>query len=157
MALHAMTHLFYGGEMDDALRELVDIDQLLRHFAVHEPGFWEQFWPRAVALDLVPPAVHGLRYATRLLGTPVPHEILNATPPGAPSALSVWLMDRLVPRALFPQHPDRHTATAAIARLFLYMRSHWVRMPTLMLVRHLARKFYVRMLSRGASEPVAAE
>ena len=149
MTLHAMTHLFYGGEMNDALRELVDIDQLIRHFAVHEPGFWEQFWPRAVELDLAPPAYYGLRYAARLLNTPVPDTVLKASPRGAPSALSVWVMDRVVPRALFPQHPDKHTLSAATARLLLYMRSHWVRMPTLMLMRHLARKFYVRRLSFG--------
>ena len=29
MVLHAIVHLFYGGEMDDALRDLVDIADLL--------------------------------------------------------------------------------------------------------------------------------
>jgi len=39
MTLHAMAHLFYGGEMDDALREVADIDALLRHFGAGEPGY----------------------------------------------------------------------------------------------------------------------
>ena len=52
MVLHAIVHLFYSGEMGDALRELVDIDVLLRHFSQHEPGFWQDFWARAEALDL---------------------------------------------------------------------------------------------------------
>ena len=148
MVLHAIVHLFYGGEMDDALRELVDIDDLLRHFAATEPGFWEQFWPRAEALDLARPAYYGLRYARELLGTPVPEAVVAASQAGAPLAPVRWLMDRLVPRALFPQHPDRHSRWTGLARLALYVRSHWVKMPAGMLVRHLGHKFYVRYLQR---------
>jgi hypothetical protein len=54
-------------------------------------------------------------------------------------------MDRLVPRALFPQHPDSPSRSAAVARLWLYLRSLWIRMPPLLLARHLAYKFYVRI------------
>jgi hypothetical protein len=75
--------------------------------------------------------------------------VLHASPRGAPSSLQAWLMDRLVPRALFPQHPDRHTLLAATARLLLYMRSHWVRMPAWMLIKHLTHKFYVRHFQRN--------
>ncbi len=144
MTLHAMTHLFYGGEMDDALRELVDIDALIRHFAAHEPQFWERFAPRAAELDLARPAFYGLRYAARLLGTPIPPAISAAAQAWAPPAAVVALMDRLVPHALFTPHPDRPRRAAAYARLLLYVRSHWVRMPPLMLLRHLAYKFYTR-------------
>lgn len=143
MTLHAMTHLFHGGEMDDALRELADIDALLRHHGQHEPGFWEEFWARAVVLDLARPAFYGLRFAQRLLGTPVPGDVLAASQAGSPPRLIVALMDQLVPEALFPPHPDRHLRRTAISRLLLYVRAHWVRMPPWMLFRHLAYKFYV--------------
>jgi len=145
MTLHAMTHLFHGGEMDDALRELVDIDSLLRHYGQHEPGFWGEFWPRAVALDLARPAFYGLRYAQRLLGTPVPQALLAESRAGrSPPRFVVALMDGLVPEALFPPHPDRLRRRTALSRLLLYVRAHWVRMPPWMLIRHLAYKFYVR-------------
>jgi|HigsolmetaAR202D_1030399.scaffolds.fasta_scaffold01792_9 hypothetical protein len=149
MVLHAMAHLFYGGEMDDALRELVDIDDLLRHFAACEPGFWDRFWPRAMQLDLACPAFYGLRYAHGLLGTPVPSAVLEASRGAAPSGPVLSLMDRLVPEALFPQHPDAHRRRAVLARLALLARSHWVRMPPLLLARHLAYKLYVRHFGRG--------
>ncbi len=152
MVLHSVVHLFYGGEMDDALRELVDIDDLLRHFAAIEPGFWEQFWPRAKALDLERPAFYALRYARELLGTPVPASVVSASMAGGPSALVLTLMDRLVPRALFPQHPDAPSRLTEWARLLLYVRSHWVKMPPLMLVRHLSYKFYVQRFKRSAEE-----
>ncbi len=148
MVLHSIVHLFYGGEMDDALRELVDIDDLLRYFSAREPGFWKEFWPRAEMLDLARPAYYGLRYARLLLGTPVPDSALAAAHAGAPPSPVLWLMDRLVPQVLFPQHPDHPNRITDLARLLLYVRSHWVKMPPLMLARHLAFKFYIRRVKR---------
>ena len=151
MVLHAMTHLMFGSEMDDALRELVDIDDLLRHFGEHEPGFWSAFWPRAEQLDLARAAYYGLRYANRWLGTPVPEEVLNDSTAGAPSALIRQLMDRLVPAALFPLHPDTPGRAIRIARWCLYLRAHWVRMPPFMLARHLAYKLYLRCTGQATA------
>lgn len=151
MVLHAMTHLFYGGDLADSLRELVDIDDLLRHFSAIELGFWEGFWPRVEALDLSRPAFYGLRYARHLLAAPVPDAVLEASRAGAPPAPVLWLMDRLVSRALLPQHPDAPTRFGEIARQLFYVRSHWLKMPPLMLARHLAHKFYARRIKRPSS------
>lgn len=144
MVLHATTHLFHGNEMDDAIRELVDIDELLRHFSAAEPGFWDRFWSRATELDLTRPAYYALRYVQRILGTPVPERVVRASQAGAPPSVIVALMDALVPAALFPRHPERPERSGALARWLLYVRCHWVRMPPLMLAKHLAYKFYVR-------------
>jgi hypothetical protein len=147
MTLHAMVHLFHG-EMQDALRELVDIDDLLRHYGAREPHFWDELWLRAVQLDLTRAAFYGLHFAHRVLGTPVPSQVLTAARRAAPVPPLLWLMNRLVPRALFPQHPDRPSMLTSAARWLLYMRSHWIRMPPVMLVRHLSYKFYVKHLRR---------
>jgi hypothetical protein len=53
-------------------------------------------------------------------------------------------MDRLVPRTLLPRHPDDAVYGAEWGRLLLYLRSHWVKMPPLMLIQHLLYKSYVR-------------
>lgn len=152
MTLHAITHLFFGGEMDDALRELCDVDDLMRHFGANEPRYWDGFWARAAQLDLARPAFYGLRYAARLLGTPIPEQVLQASRAGSPPSAIVWLMDQLVPAALFPQHPDRHRLTTAVARFFLFLRSHWVRMPTGLLIRHIAHKFRARHAAVGVGK-----
>jgi hypothetical protein len=152
MVLHAVVHLFYGGEMDDALRELVDIHDLVLHFAESEPGFWDQFWGRAKALDLSRPAFYGLRYAQQLLGTPVPCAVAAGSRDGSPSAAMRWSMDRLVPRALFPQHPDAPDRATGVARMVLYARSHWVKMPPGMLARHLLRKSLARLRTRAGTD-----
>jgi hypothetical protein len=142
--LHAMVHLFYGGELDDSLRELVDIDSLLRHFSGTLPDFWEQFWPRVEALDLARPAFYGLRYAAKLLGTPVPAEVLRPTQAGAPSAWIVGVMDGIVQRSLFPRPFEGHDRLGSLARSAAYLRSHWVKMPPAMLARHLGLKLVAR-------------
>jgi hypothetical protein len=153
MVLHAMVHLFYGGEMDDALRELVDIDDLLRHFGAFEPGFWHAFWARAEVLDISRPAYYGLRYASRMLGTPIPVEVMRAAAVASPSKGVVAVMDRLVPVALFPKHPDRRSSRRVDrARVALYLRSHWVKMPPAMLARHLSRKIHARLTGTSAGK-----
>jgi hypothetical protein len=144
LVLHAMTHLFFDGDMADSLRDLVDIDLLIRHFAPREGEFWERFWRRAERLDLQRPAFYGLRYAHRLLRTPVPEPVLLTSLQGAPPAPVRRVMDVLVPRALFPRHPDCPDRWTAVCRLSLYVRSHWIRMPPLLLARHLGQKFYRR-------------
>lgn len=148
MVLHAIAHLFLTSEIDDSVRELLDIDRMLRHFGTREPGFWEQLWPRAERLNLARPAYYGLRYAKRLMGTPVPEHVIAASGSAAPNALVRRIMDTIVPLAVFPVHPDRGTPGAGVARLLLYIRLHWLRMPPLMLARHLARKFVVRYRGR---------
>lgn len=148
MTLHAMTHLMTSSDLADALRELVDVDELLRHFGEREPGFWEAFWPRAEALDLARPAFHALRQAKRCLGTPIPDAVLDASRAGAPAAPAVRIADALMPLALFPMHPDAASTRARAARLLLFLRSHWIRMPLPLLAWHAANKLRIRWQSR---------
>jgi hypothetical protein len=152
MVLHAMTHLFYSGELDDALRDLVDIDSLLRHFAASTPDFWGTLRQRAQALDLMRPAWYALRYCARWLATPVPAQVFRELAAGAPLPPARLLMDRLVPAAMFARHPDRRDRAAGIARTLLLARSHWIRMPPLLLTAHLGRKMFWRM-SAGRGSP----
>lgn len=144
MVLHAMTHLFYDSDMTDAVRDLVDLDELLRHFG-GVAGFWEALVPRARQLDLMLPLFYGLRYAGEFFATPVPEPVVEEAGQGMSSRSRLALMDGLVSRALFPQHPDHGSAKQEIARWLLYVRSHWLRMPPWLLAQHLARKSWRRI------------
>lgn len=152
MVLHAIVHLFYGSEMDNALRDLVDVADLLEHFGATEPGFWGGFWTRAEALNVTRPAWYALRYVWQLLGTQVPGHVSASAESAAPAAVTRAFMDRAVPLALFPVHPDLPCRGSERARLALYVRSHWVKMPPLMLARHLATKAWARSWA-GTREP----
>ncbi|TVR96026.1 MAG: hypothetical protein EA406_12950, partial [Rhodospirillales bacterium] len=127
------------GDLNFAIRDLVDIADLLRHFG-GESGFWEGLVGRAREHQLDRPLFYALRYARALLDTEVPdgveREIAGSAPPAAVRAL----MDRAAPRLLLPGHPDHASDVRGMAALLLYMRAHWLRMPPWRLAAHLARK-----------------
>lgn len=133
LVLHAAAHLFHDGEIAGAIRDLVDLDGLLRWFGSNHE-FWIDFVREAGELELTRPAHYALRYASRLLGTPVGAEGVSAMRAWRPPAPVQRLMDSLVERTILG------TGTSSAAAYALYVRSHWLRMPPLLLARHLLRK-----------------
>jgi hypothetical protein len=142
MVLHCATHLFADGEFDKGLRDLYDLNCLLRHFGP-TPGFWDSLPQRARELELQRYLYYGLRYARELLETPVPAAVLAAVAPDGPSAPLRWLMDALFRRALLPDHMSCRDALNGTARFLLYVRGNWLRMPPLRLARHLLHKAFL--------------
>jgi hypothetical protein len=151
MVLHSAVHLF-NDEVGKPLRDLFDIDGLLRHFGGRE-GFWDELVVRARLHGLGRPLHYALRHASRILGTPVPPATLAAVAEWAPAAPLGTLMDRLFTQYFVPESPERPRRAAAIARAMLYLRAHWLRMPPAMLLRHLAVKAVRRLRDRLARKP----
>ncbi len=146
MLIHSATHLFHEGEFEHGFRGLVDIDALVREFA-EIPGFWRDLVPRAVALELVRPLFYALRYSQIMLGTPIPQAAMQAllAAQGAPKpGLFLTWMDALFLRALVPTHATTTVRGTPAARLLLYLRGHWLRMPPGLLLAHLTRKLLTR-------------
>jgi hypothetical protein len=139
MVLHAATHLFHDGELEHGLRDLVDLDILLRHFG-QDDAFWVRLVPRAVELSLDRPLYYALRYTTTILATPVPEPVMGKAAAGRPGVLLMWIMDALFYRALAPDHPSCASRLTGVARWLLYVRSHYLRMPLRLLIPHLVRK-----------------
>lgn len=143
MVLHSAVHLFWDGEFDHGLRDLVDLHRLLRHFG-SQPGFWEGLVARACELELERPLFYALRYCGRLLGTPIPATVAaEAAVKGRPATALLSLMDGLFMRALLPPHHSCADTLAPLARSALYLRGNWLRMPPLMLARHLFHKAFI--------------
>lgn len=139
MVLHSMVHLFHNDDLSHALRDLSDLDLLLRHLG-RVPGFWSDLLARARELDLARPLHYGLRYAHARLATPVPQETLALAAEDGPNWLAAALSDRLWARALRPQHASATDAWTPLAMFALYVRAHWLRMPPVLLLRHLTVK-----------------
>jgi hypothetical protein len=125
MVIHATAHLFADGDLAGGLRNLWDIDRLLREFAERD-GFWPELQARAERHQLRKQVRRALRLAARLYGTPV-----DARLAGKPRTADRWFERRLLARNGWGQGTRRGT------RLAFYVRSHWLRMPPLMLMRHL--------------------
>jgi hypothetical protein len=142
MVLHSAVHLFFDGEFDKGLRDLFDLHRLLSEFGAL-PGFWEGLAARAGVLELGRPLFYALRHCMRMFGTAVPPAVLAAVAPAGPNPALGALMDWLFRRALLPLHPSCDSAASAGARFILYVRGNWLRMPPLMLSRHLFHKAFL--------------
>ena len=153
MLLHSATHLFHEGEFANGLRDLFDIDALLRDFGA-DGRFWNDLVPRADALGLGRSLYYALQASTRILGTPVPHRVLAAARPWRPARPIDAVMSWCWRHALQPAHPSVETWQVRAARLALYLRSHWLRMPLHLMVWHLGRKAWLR--TRPADDAAVA-
>lgn len=146
MVLHALVHLFLECDPKEGLRlrDLLDVHLLLEHFGARKE-FWSELVARALALGLGRPLFYGLRFAGNTFHTRVPAEALEAIASAGPPRPILWLMDRLVPLAMLPGHPDFPDPGSTLARWMLYVRAHWLRMPAFLLLRHLSYKAYLRI------------
>ncbi len=140
--LHSATHLFHEGEWEHGLRDLVDLDALLRAYG-HDDAFWPSLLARARELNLGRPLYYALRHARDLLATPMPPE-LSAICPDQPGTLSRPIMNSLLRAAFASAHPDCRPPGTFVAEFVLYVRSHWLRMPVHLLLPHLLRKAWVK-------------
>jgi hypothetical protein len=141
MVLHSMVHLLCNEEFTHGLRDLSDIDLLLRHFAA-APEYWERLHARGRQLGVERLLYHGLAQARALLGTPVPEPLMqalaDARPPGP---LDGW-MDALLRNVLSAGAAGHGKALDTLQRLALYLRAHWLRMPLWLLAGHVLVKTF---------------
>ena len=150
LILHSAVHLFCDGELENGLRDLSDLDLLLRDCSASEE-FWAELLGRAVELNLQRPLFYALRYCHALLNTPIPVQVLTRATQNSPGKLAVKWMDFLFFRALAPDHTSCNDRWTGLARWMLFVRSHWLKMPPLQLAQHLVRKGYKRWMKHKTS------
>lgn len=143
--LHSATHLFHDGELPHGLRDLSDLDLLLREAAA-APDFWPRLSARAEELHLGRPLFYALRYVRHFLDTPVPDQVNASLAALAPNRATLALMDPIFSRALAPPHASCDDLYTPTARLAAFVRAHWLRMPVHLLLPHLFHKAVVRPL-----------
>ncbi len=156
MVLHSAVHLFYDGEFINGLRDLVDLADLFGHFGARAM-FWDELVQRAREQDLQRPLFYAMRYTQRLLGADIPATAMTDIGTGAPPRFILRLMDRLIAWVMIPDHPDFPQRSTAIAQWLLYVRSHWLRMPPGLLLKHLMRKQIMRWKRRKPSAAATAQ
>jgi hypothetical protein len=141
--LHRAAHLFYGGDLSNSLRELVDIHELITLYS-NEPGFVERLVAHARAQDLVKPLYYALYLCTRLLRTDIPPETVVALRKDAGYAAIRQLTCLLMEKQLTATLPLQGDWLTRLAGDLLFLRSHWITMPPTMLVRHLLTQTWRR-------------
>lgn len=132
MACHCAAHLIADGDLQGGLRNLWDFHCLTRDFAAAGPGFWGQLDKRA-AMHGLGAAVHrAARLARGIYGAHLPAGWDRHDP------TDIWFRRRLLAR------DDWARTTHFMLQQAFYIRSHWLRMPPVMLARHLWTKWRKR-------------
>jgi hypothetical protein len=138
--LHAGAHLFQDSDCAGRLRDLVDVDALLREHGA-AAGFWNALLPAAARHRLGRSLWYATRYCSAWLDTPLPSEVASELERFGPIAASRAAMDRLVRKALPPHSPEGEPAfSTRLARFLLFVRSMWLRMPPWLLAYHTLAK-----------------
>jgi len=126
MICHGAAHLFADGDLAGGMRNLWDIHCLIEEFGV------EGLTVRARRHGLESAVARAARLTNALYGTIIPDSWRS------------WA-------SLDPLYTRRLTArdgwgleTRPVTREYFYVRSHWLRMPPMMLVRHLWTKWRKR-------------
>ncbi len=143
LVLHVCVHMFHDGELENSLRELLDLDSLLRRAAVDE-DFWQRLLARAQQLGVMRPLYYGVHFAQRFLDSPVPDPVQRFLQIAAPAQPGRMIVERCMQSAILPAVSDRPTLWRGIAARVLFLRSHWLRMPPLLLLRHLLTQAWRR-------------
>ena len=129
MVIHAVAHLFADGDLAGGLRNLWDIDRLLREFADGADG-WQRLHTCSSRHGLTRHLSRALRLCHHLFETPVDAYLAWQARRG-----DVFYMSRLLARNGWGQE------TRKPLRFAFYVRSHWIRMPPLKLAKHLWTKW----------------
>ena len=139
LVLHSALHLFNEGEFDRGLRDLSDLDLLLREVRRADPDL-DHLRRRAKVFGLERPLGYALRLTAAFFQTPLP-------PGGLGTARAASLTERFLTacfrRAVLPSE-GRGLIGRETARFLLYVRGHLLKMPPRLLLPHLATKFLAR-------------
>lgn len=131
IVLHAASHLMLNSEFDKALRDLWDIDLMVRHFAGMDPEFPERIGERARRVGLAGLFALAINRCNAIFGTPVPRALL-----GRNGGITAWLFSR----AAHTRHPETRPSAQGIANSGLMVRELWLRFPPHLMLRHLVHK-----------------
>jgi len=151
MLLHNAVHLFMNDELRGGLRDVVDFRDLFEHFAQQDEAFEPGLLARANELGCGRPLYYATSTARRLTGLAASDRFLAEVGRHAPALPVRRLMAWLIEQLMSPRRLGAWQTTLADRLLFL--RSHWVRMPPGMLIRHLTHKAFRSRKETDAVEP----
>lgn len=130
LLLHAASHLLLNSEFERGLRDLWDIDLLVRHFVARTPDFISRVLVRADAVGLGKIVRIAFALCHRIFRTPLPAGAMAKT-----SAVA-WLLRC----AATTRHPQTRPGAQRLADQVLFVRELALRLPAHLLARHLWHK-----------------
>jgi len=132
--VHSATHLLLSGEADTALRDLIDMVEMVKRMS-GRPDWYSCLIARAQELGLVRP----LQLAFALIRRLLPN-LLAVAVPAQPVSHGVLAM---LDYAFCPEHSSCDSMLSRLCRQGFYWRGHYMRMPVRLLIPHLTHKAVV--------------
>lgn len=150
--LHSAAHLFFDAEARDRIRDLVDLDGLLRHFGAAD-WFWDDLASRAEELRLGEPLALACHFCQQWLATEIPETLLSVLARIGPRPAHLRWLVGVMASALAPADPDDDDSLRRkAAHLIILGRYHVNRMPLNILIAHAWHKTFV---ARRGEDPIA--
>jgi hypothetical protein len=140
LLLHAAVHALTQEDVSSALRDLVDMHRLLREFA-DDPGFRDRLAYHGATTDAGATLALARDLLDTVLGASPPTAVTRVIPPGGPGHT---VRKRVMGRAIRPEAPPSLLQRGA--RLLVFLRGHFLKMPVGLLLRHIWMK-----LARGGA------
>lgn len=143
LVIHSAAHLFCNGEFDNALRDLSDLDLLIRTHC-ETPGWLQNVVERATLLGLRRPLGLAFIQLTTLLQTPIPRPLVIKA-----AGRQTWRpIDLFLSNAIVPP-PAGDTPMKSASRWLMYVRGHFLTLPAHLLVWHAIRKSWYNVMTSG--------
>jgi Uncharacterised nucleotidyltransferase len=150
MILHSAAHLIQDGDLYGGLRNLHDIHRLIGEFS-GDSQFWDQLREHALKHNLQRCLYYALTCSAELFGTKIPDNYWTQIPGAKPAKFVATTMRWMMHKRLTGREVGAASVQYLIAEKLLYMRAHYMRMPPLMLAKHLARKQVLRWRAKSKS------
>lgn len=134
--VHASIHLFQDSALIGGLRDIVDLDAMIRTCAI-DPVASNELLLRAKLHGAERYVWYAMHFCHAWLNTPIPDEMVAIQP----SRLTTSLMDAIFSNGSLPSIQNGKAKPALFAAsLSGSIRYHWLRMPPKLLARHIGHK-----------------
>ncbi|MEW6990586.1 nucleotidyltransferase family protein [Colwelliaceae bacterium 6441] len=157
MFIHCSVHLFTESEFHNGLRDLSDLDMLIRHFKNLDADFLLKTISRANELKLSHYLWFSLRYTAKVFDSPITTEELSQLTIKEKSQLQKTVNDFCFKNIFTPDHNNHQNWKRTLASFFLYWRGHLLRMPLKLLLPHLSRKTWKQLKESFTKEDISEQ
>lgn len=137
--LHSVIHLFTNEDSSSGMRDLWDLYLLLSEYA--DDTFWSDLLFLAKESEFIPELLYCLDCLEYYFGECISNEEVETfRQQNQPGAAGHFLSKSIFPLALVAEHPLLMSVRHRLAKHIIYMRGHWIKMPPLVLFKHLTVK-----------------
>lgn len=159
LLIHTAVHLFTESEFHHGLRDISDIDLLLRYFQQpnidNHNNFVTELVLRSKELGLYSYVRLALRYAHLIFNTPLKN--IDSSALQFNSKLQEMILDFCFINTFKPNHSSCRDWKSSLAQFILYWRGHLLRMPLRLLIPHLCKKSWKRFKDSTTKDKTASD